>query len=131
MQNDERPFCILGQGSNARIETSMKSLAWLAVAAVAEIAGCYCFWLVQRTQKSHWLMLPGVISLILFASILARVEAPFAGRAYAAYGGIYIAMSLVWGILVEKNVPDRSDIVGVLLALSGSIMILGGFLQRR
>lgn len=48
-------------------------------------------------------MLPGVVSLVMFASVLAKVEAPFAGRAYAAYGGIYIAMSLLWGIFVEKK----------------------------
>lgn len=76
-------------------------------------------------------MLPGMILLFLFASILARVDSPFAGRAFAAYGGIYIAMSLLWGILIEKNVPDRSDIVGTLLALAGSSIILGGFFSRR
>ena len=109
----------------------MKSLAWFAVAALAEIAGCYCFWMVQKSQKSQWLMLPGLVTLILFASILARVEAPFAGRAYAAYGGIYIAMSVVWGIVIEKNWPDRSDLAGVLLALIGTILIIIGPFSRR
>ena len=109
----------------------MKSLAWFALAAVAEIAGCFCFWLVHKNQKSPWLMLPGVVSLVLFASILARVEAPFAGRAYAAYGGIYIAMSLIWGVVVEKNWPDRSDMAGVILAVIGTILIITGPFSKR
>ena len=109
----------------------MKSLAWFALAAGAEIAGCFCFWLVQKDQKSQWLMLPGVVSLVLFATVLSKVEAPFAGRAYAAYGGIYIAMSLLWGVIVEKNWPDRSDVAGVILALIGTIMIITGPISKR
>lgn len=81
----------------------MKSLAWFALAAGAEIVGFFCFRLVQKKQKTEWLMLTGVVSLVMFASVLAKVEAPFAGRAYAAYGGIDIAMSLLWGIFVEKK----------------------------
>lgn len=104
----------------------MKSLAFFVLAALAEISGCYCFWVVQKNQKNIWLILPGLVSLICLASILARVDSPFAGRAYAAYGGIYILMSIVWGICVEKTWPDRWDLAGMAMALGGTLMILFG-----
>ena len=112
--------------SDLQASEPMKSLAFFALAALAEISGCYCFWVVQKNQKNVWLLAVGCISLICFASILARVDSPFAGRAYAAYGGIYIAMSIIWAMTVEKSWPDRWDLIGMILAISGTLMILFG-----
>ena len=64
------------------------------LAAVAEIAGCFAFWAWVRLDRSPWWLVPGMISLMLFAYLLSRVDASMAGRAYAAYGGVYIAASI-------------------------------------
>lgn len=77
-------------------------LAYLG-AAVAEIAGCFAFWAWFRLDRSIWWLGPGLLSLALFAYLLTRVDVPLAGRAYAVYGGIYIAASLVWLWVVEGN----------------------------
>jgi small multidrug resistance family-3 protein len=74
----------------------MWSLPTYLLAAVAEIAGCYAFWAWLHLDKSPLWLLPGLASLALFAWALTRIDADFAGRAYAAYGGIYILASLVW-----------------------------------
>lgn len=95
-------------------------------AAVAEIAGCFAFWAWLRLGKSALLLVPGVASLILFAYLLTRVDSDFAGRAYAAYGGIYIAASLVWLWLVESKWPDRWDLIGASICLIGAAIILWG-----
>jgi small multidrug resistance family-3 protein len=63
--------------------------------------------------------------LIAFAFALTRVDSAFAGRAYAAYGGIYIAASLVWLWLIEGQAPTRTDLVGAALAISGALIIIG------
>ena len=99
-------------------------LALYAVAAFCEIAGCFTFWAWLRQGRSPWLVLPGMILLAAFAWALTRVESPFAGRAYAAYGGIYIASSLLWLLLVERAVPDRWDGLGALLCIAGALVIL-------
>ena len=70
-------------------------------AALFEIAGCYAFWMWLRLEKSPLWIGPGVVSLILFALLLARIDANFAGRAYAAYGGVYVAASIAWIYFVE------------------------------
>lgn len=102
----------------------MTSLLIYLLAAGAEIAGCFAFWAWLRLGKSPLWLLPGMISLMLFAWLLTRVEADFAGRAYAAYGGIYILSSLAWMALVEGVRPDRWDLIGGALCLSGALIIL-------
>jgi small multidrug resistance family-3 protein len=72
------------------------SLATFALAAFFEIAGCFAFWLWIRRGVSPLILMLGVASLIGFALALTRIDSAFAGRAYAAYGGIYIAASLLW-----------------------------------
>jgi len=94
-------------------------------AALAEIAGCYAFWSWFRLGKSIWWLLPGGASLAAFAPLLALVPTPSAGRAFAAYGGIYIVASLAWALFVEGVTPDRGDIVGASLCLLGAGLILG------
>jgi small multidrug resistance family-3 protein len=93
-------------------------------AALAEIAGCFAFWAVVRLGKPSWLIAPGLLSLCLFAWLLTRVPTEAAGRAYAAYGGIYILMSLGWLWLAEGVRPDRYDIIGAMICLLGAAGIL-------
>lgn len=102
----------------------MAGAAFYLVAALAEIAGCFAFWAVLRLGKSAWWLLPGLACLILFAWALTRVDAAFAGRAFAAYGGVYIAASLGWMWAVEGTRPDRFDSIGAALCLAGAAVIL-------
>jgi small multidrug resistance family-3 protein len=97
-----------------------------AAAAAAEIAGCFAFWAWLRLGKSPLWLVPGVTSLIAFAWLLTRADAAFAGRAFAAYGGVYIAASLLWLWAVEGRVPDRWDLAGAALCLFGAAVILFG-----
>ncbi len=101
-------------------------LAIYAGAAVAEIAGCFAFWAWLRLGKSVWWLAPGMVSLALFAFLLTRVDSAFAGRAYAAYGGVYIVASLLWLWLAEGHRPDRWDTVGAAVCLLGAGLILFG-----
>lgn len=103
----------------------MTALAYLG-AALAEIAGCFAFWAWLRLGKSAWWLLPGMLSLALFAYLLTLVESDAAGRAYAAYGGVYIAASIGWLWLMEDLRPDRWDIAGMVLCLTGTAIILYG-----
>lgn len=95
-------------------------------AAVAEIAGCFAAWAVLRQGASAWWLLPGGISLAAFAGLLALVPADAAGRAFAAYGGVYIAASLAWLWLVEDQAPRLTDWAGAALCLAGAAVILAG-----
>ncbi|MBK1841557.1 YnfA family protein [Azospirillum sp. YIM B02556] len=102
------------------------TLAVYVAAALAEIAGCFAFWAWIRLDRTAWWTLPGVASLCLFAWLLTRADADLAGRAYAAYGGVYIAASLLWLWLVEGARPDRWDMAGALICLAGTALILAG-----
>lgn len=104
----------------------MGSVLFYGLAALAEIAGCFSFWAWLRLGRSPLWLLPGVASLILFAVLLTRIESDFAGRAYAAYGGVYIAASLVWLWQVEGVQPDRWDLLGAAVCLAGAGIILWG-----
>jgi small multidrug resistance family-3 protein len=97
-----------------------------AGAALAEIAGCFAFWAWLRLGRSAWWALPGVASLVLFAVLLTRVESDAAGRAFAAYGGVYIAASILWLWLAEGQRPDRWDLTGAAICLVGTGIILMG-----
>ncbi len=105
----------------------MKNTLYFAAAAVFEIAGCYTFWMWLRLDKSALWLIPGLVSLVLFAIILTRPEAQFAGRAYAAYGGIYIVASLIWLNIIEHARPSPADAVGVVLCLLGAGIIMAGY----
>ena len=94
------------------------------LAAVAEIAGCFAFWAWLRLDRSGWWLIPGGIALALFAYLLTKVVVQFAGRAYAAYGGIYIAMSLLWLWTAEGRRPDIWDLTGGAICLVGAAVIL-------
>ena len=102
----------------------MRTIAIYIAAAIAEIAGCFAIWAVGRHQAPSLWLVPGVLCLVLFGWLLTRVDVAFAGRAYAIYGGIYIAASLVWLWLVEGKVPDRWDLTGALICIAGAMVIL-------
>jgi small multidrug resistance family-3 protein len=97
-----------------------------AVAALAEIAGCFAFWAVLRHGAQAYWLAAGVISLILFAWLLTLVETEAAGRAYAAYGGVYVAASLAWLWAVEGVRPDRWDLLGSAICVAGAAVVLFG-----
>ena len=97
-----------------------------AAAALAEIAGCFAFWAWLRLDKSPWWLVPGVASLALFAYLLTLVEAEHAGRAYAAYGGVYIVASILWLWTIDGAKPDRWDVIGAVVCLAGAGIILFG-----
>jgi len=95
-----------------------------AVTAVAEIAGCYLVLIWSRGGRSPALLVGAALALGVFAWLLSFH--PTAGRTYAAYGGVYVAMALVWGWLVERIQPDRWDILGAAVALLGMSIIAFG-----
>ena len=95
-------------------------------AALAEIAGCFGFWMWLRQGKPALWLLPALASLATFAWLLTLVDSTAAGRAYAAYGGVYIAASLAWLWAVEGVRPDRWDIVGATVCLAGAAIVLLG-----
>jgi small multidrug resistance family-3 protein len=104
----------------------MNAPLWYLVAAFGEIAGCFAFWAWLRLGKSPLWTAPGVCSLIVFALALTRIDAAAAGRAYAAYGGVYIFSSLLWLWAVERMRPDRWDLLGAGICLAGAAVILLG-----
>ena len=93
------------------------------VTAVAEIAGCYLVYLWSR-GGSKLLLVGAAVALAAFAWLLTFH--PSAARAYAAYGGVYVASAVVWGWLVEKHPPDGWDLVGAAVALVGMGIITFG-----
>ncbi len=97
-----------------------------AGAALAEIAGCFAFWAWLRLARSVLWIIPGCASLMLFAWLLTLVDSNEAGRAYAAYGGIYICTALLWLWAAEGVRPDRWDLGGAGLCLIGACVILLG-----
>ncbi len=104
----------------------MPSFILYSAAAIAEIGGCFAFWAWLRLGRSVYWIFPGLVSLTVFALLLTRIESLFAGRAFAAYGGVYIAASVLWLWVVEGQRPDRWDVVGSVICLVGAAIILLG-----
>ena len=103
----------------------MTTIVVFLVAAFFEIAGCFAFWAWLRRGGSPLVAVLGIASLIAFAAVLTRADTAFAGRAYAAYGGIYIAASLAWLWAAEGQRPQPSDLIGAGLAVIGAVVIVG------
>jgi small multidrug resistance family-3 protein len=100
----------------------LKTTSVFAITAVAEILGCYLPWLVLKHGRSLWLLLPAAVSLALFAWLLTLH--PFAaGRTYAAYGGVYVAVALGWLWAVDGVAPTRWDAIGAGVTLVGMAII--------
>ena len=99
-----------------------KTAGLFLLTAVAEIAGCYLPYLWLRQDKSAWLLIPAALSLALFAWLLTLH--PFAaGRTYAAYGGVYVAVAIGWLWLVERVEPTRWDLIGAAITIAGMAII--------
>ncbi|MBI1219850.1 MAG: YnfA family protein [Rhodobacteraceae bacterium] len=102
------------------------TFAVYVLAALAEIAGCFSVWAWGRSGASALWLLPGALSLAAFASLLTLAPAAYAGRADAAYGGVYVAASLLWLWAMEGVRLDRYDLLGALIVLAGAGVILLG-----
>ncbi len=100
----------------------LKLILLFGLTALAEIVGCYLPWLVLRQGRSLWLLLPAALSLALFAWLLT-LHPTAAGRTYAAYGGMYIAVALLWLRFVDGVPLTRWDVVGAGIALLGMAVI--------
>ena len=98
------------------------SLALFFAAALFEIGGGYLVWLWLREHKGKLLGLLGALVLFMYGVIPTLQPAHF-GRVYAAYGGIFIVSSIIWGAIVDKKTPDRYDVIGSLIALVGVFVI--------
>jgi len=101
----------------------LKTLFLFALTAVAEIVGCYLPYLWLKAGKSAWLLLPAAASLVLFAWLLTLHPAA-AGRIYAAYGGVYIGVAILWLWLVEGIKPSGWDLLGATVAMLGMAIIM-------
>ena len=102
----------------------MKEIIIFISAAFFEIFGCFAFGSYIWINKSGYWLIPVVLSLIIFAYLLTKVQTEFAGRAYAIYGGIYIVSSLIWLYIVEIQTPDNWDLIGAGLCIIGPLIIL-------
>lgn len=101
----------------------LRTIGLFLLTAIAEIVGCYLPYLWLRQGKSAWLLLPAALSLALFAWLLT-LHPTAAGRVYAAYGGVYICVAIVWLWLVDGIRPSVWDVVGVCVALLGMAIIM-------
>lgn len=101
----------------------LKTVGLFLITALAEIIGCYLPYLWLREGKTAWLLAPGALSLVLFAWLLS-LHPTAAGRVYAAYGGVYIFMAILWLWVVEGIRPTTWDLLGCFVALLGMAIIM-------
>jgi small multidrug resistance family-3 protein len=99
------------------------SLAYFLAAGLCEIGGGYLVWLWLREGKSPWVAALGAVVLVLYGIIPTLQPAHF-GRVYAAYGGVFIVLSLLWGWKIDGVSPDTPDVIGGLIALLGVFVIM-------
>ncbi len=100
-----------------------KSVGYFILAGLFEIGGGYLVWLWLREGKPIWYALAGAVILVLYGVIPTLQPAHF-GRVYAAYGGVFVALSILWGWKVDAVVPDKYDIIGGFIALTGVVIIM-------
>jgi small multidrug resistance family-3 protein len=103
----------------------MQTALIYAAAALAEIIGCFAFWGWLTLERPWWWALGGVVSLVVFAWLLTLVDVPAAGRAFAAYGGVYIVVALLWMAVVERVSLDRWDLARAALCITGAALMIG------
>jgi small multidrug resistance family-3 protein len=101
------------------------TISLFIVTAIAENVGCYLPYLWLRRGKPIWLLLPAAVSLAAFAWLLS-LHPTSAGRVYAAYGGVYVSVALLWLWLVDDVSPQPSDYLGVAMCLGGMAIIMLG-----
>lgn len=103
--------------------TIAKSLFFFVLAGLCEIGGGYLVWQWLRESKSGWLALIGGVVLFAYGVIPTLQPAHF-GRVYAAYGGVFIVLAMLWGWKIDRITPDRFDVIGALIALAGVGVIM-------
>lgn len=103
----------------------LRTFGLFVLTALAEIVGCYLPYLWLREGKSAWLLLPAALSLAAFAWLLTLHPAA-AGRVYAAYGGVYVTVAILWLWGVDRVQPSPTDLVGVAVTLAGMGIIMFG-----
>lgn len=104
----------------------IRTFTLFVLAGTAEIGGGYLVWQWLRENKGIWLGVIGGMILFLYGVIpTLQSEAAF-GRVYAAYGGIFILLSILWGMVIDRWKPDRFDIIGAVIALAGVAVIMWG-----
>jgi len=103
----------------------VKSLLFFILAGICEIGGGYLVWVWLREGKNIWFGITGAIVLMLYGVIptLQPQSANF-GRVYAAYGGIFIVLSILWGWKIDGILPDKFDLIGGSIALIGALIII-------
>lgn len=101
-----------------------RSVALFVVAAIAEIGGAYLVWQTIREHKSAWLAVAGVVALAAYGAVAAFQPDNNFGRVLAAYGGVFVAGSLAWGVLFDGFQPDRFDLTGAAVCLVGVAIIM-------
>lgn len=102
--------------------TFLKTFLVFIVAGLCEIGGGYLIWLWMKEQKPLWYGILGGIVLALYG-VVATLQPTNFGRVYAAYGGVFIVMSLLWGWKIDNTTPDNYDVIGAGVALVGMCII--------
>src|SRR5262249_42353471 len=105
------------------VKLAMKSLAYFVLAGLCEIGGGYLVWLWLRERKSIWYGAVGAVILVAYG-IIPTFQPSHFGRVYAAYGGIFVLMSVLWGWKIDNVTPDVFDLVGCFVILAGVIIII-------
>ena len=103
----------------------LRTLGLFVITAIAEIVGCYLPYLWLKRNGSAWLLVPALTSLALFAWLLT-LHPTAAGRVYAAYGGVYVGVAILWLWLVDGNRPTSWDLIGAAVAVTGMAIIMFG-----
>jgi small multidrug resistance family-3 protein len=103
----------------------LRSIGYFLLAGLLEIGGGYLVWLTLREQRSAWLAVLGALALAGYGFVATLQPANF-GRVYAAYGGVFIVLSLAWGWAVDGHRPDRWDYLGGALCVFGMALIMYG-----
>lgn len=103
----------------------LRSVLLFVGTALAELIGCYLPYLWLRRSGSPWLLLPAALALALFAWLLT-LHPTASGRTYAAYGGVYITLAVIWLWLIDGQKPDRWDLLGSGFCLLGALIIVLG-----
>lgn len=104
--------------------TVLRSIALFVVAAIAEIGGAWLVWQGVREKRGLLFVGTGVIALGLYGFVATLQPSPHFGRILAAYGGIFVAGSLAWGIIFDRFRPDRYDMIGAVICLVGVAVIM-------
>ena len=103
---------------------TVRSISLFAVAALAEIAGVFLIWRTMREGAQPWVACAGALALIGYGFLASLQSAPHFGRVLAAYGGVFVLGSLIWGVVVDRFRPDRFDLIGAGICLFGAALII-------